>query len=263
MKYSGLKNKVAIVTGAGEGIGYAIVTVLIESGAKVVLNDLDVKVAQAAASNLGKDNPENCLAFAGDAGDITTINKMVDFTLEHFGKVDFVVPNAGMTLFGNFFEFNPGDFQKVINLNLQGAFFLVQRAAKEMINQGSGGRIVLMSSQVGIRAYRHLTAYGMTKAALRMMAINLAYELGSHGININVVAPGATLTERTALEQPDYEGIWAKVNPNGRVGKPEDIAKTCLFLLSDDADHINGQTIAVDGGWSTAGKYPEDLEQET
>ena len=145
-------------------------------------------------------------------------------------------------------------------LNLRGAFFLAQRVAKEMIKQGKGGRMVLMSSQVGIRAYHRLSAYGMTKAALRMLAQNLAYELGQYGIAVNAIAPGATLTKRTAKEQPDYEGIWGQLNPNGRVGKPQDVAKTCLFLLSDEASHINGQTISVDGGWTTAGKYPEDLE---
>ena len=100
----------------------------------------------------------------------------------------------------------------------------------------------------------------MTKAALIVMGKNLAFGLGEHGITVNTIAPGATLTERTQNEQPDYEGIWGKLNPNGRVGKPEDIANTGLFLLSDEAGHINGQTIPVDGGWTTAGKYPEDLQ---
>jgi 3-oxoacyl-[acyl-carrier protein] reductase len=164
-----------------------------------------------------------------------------------------------MSLFGDFLDFTPESFQKVMRLNLQGAFFLAQSAAKQMIQQGRGGRMIMISSQVGIRAYHRLSAYGMTKAALRMFAQNLAYELGQYGITVNSIAPGATLTERTQQEQPDYDGVWAKLNPNGRVGKPEDIANTCLFLLSDEASHINGQTIPVDGGWTTAGKYPEDL----
>ncbi len=259
MKYSGLRNKIAIVTGAGEGIGRAIVELLAAAEARIILNDIDEDKAQAASDKINAKYPYSCLPFPGDAGDIAFINEMVDFTIERFGKIDFIVPNAGITLFGDFLDFTPESFQKVTRLNMQGAFFLVQRAAKEMIKQGTGGKVVLMSSQVGIRAYRHLTTYAMTKAALRMMAINLAYELAEHRILINAVAPGATLTERTKEEQPDYEGTWSQLNPNGRVGTPEDIAKTCLFLLSDEASHINGLTINVDGGWMTAGKYPEDL----
>lgn len=256
IQYSGIKDKVAIVTGAGEGIGYATVKLLLKAGAKVVLNDIDEEKAQVAVSEL-KNN--SCIALSGDAGSIDFINELVDYTIEHFGKVDFVIPNAAITIFGSFLECSPEDFQKTLQLNLHGAFFLVQRAANEMIERGSGGKVVFISSQIGIRAYKYLTPYGMTKAALQMMAVNLAYELGEHRINLNVVAPGATLTERTANEQPDYAGMWGKLNPNGRVGSPEDIANTILFLLSKESDHINGQTIPVDGGWTTAGKYPEDL----
>ncbi|MRI01135.1 SDR family oxidoreductase [Kriegella sp. EG-1] len=259
MQYSGIKNKVAIITGAGEGIGFAIVELLLKAGANVVLNDLDKEKAESASTKLNSIYDGNCIAFSGDSGNLSVINNMVDFTLENFGRIDFIVPNAAITIFGSFLETSSEDFQKSLQLNLHGAYFLVQRAAQEMIKQGTGGKVVLISSQVGIRAYKNLTPYAMTKAALRMMAINLAYELGEHLINLNVVAPGATLTERTSNEQPDYSGMWGKLNPNGRVGKPEDIAKTCLFLLSEEADHINGQTIPVDGGWTTAGKYPEDL----
>lgn len=259
MQYSGITNKVAIITGAAEGIGFAIVSLLLRAGAKVVLNDIDSQKALDATARLNKEYPNSCSTFPGDAGDVEHINALVDFTLEQYGRLDFIVPNAGITLFGDFLEFTPASFQKVVQLNLQGAFFLAQRAAQEIIKQGGGGKMVLMSSQVGIRAYKNLTTYAMTKAALRMMAVNLAYELGEHQININVIAPGATLTSRTQQEQPDYEGVWSHLNPNNKVGTPDDIAKTCLFLLSDEAAHINGQTITVDGGWTTAGKYPEDL----
>ncbi len=259
MKYSGITDKVAIVTGAGEGIGYAIAEILAKAGAKVVLNDIDSKKAASAAQKINDEYPNSCSFFAGDVSDVAVINALVDFSLHNFGKLNFIVPNAGITLFGDFLEFTPDSFQKVIELNLKGAFFLAQRAAKEIIKQGDRGSMVFMSSQVGIQAYQHLTAYGMTKAALRMMAKNLAYVLGKHQITANTVAPGATLTERTAKEQPDYEGIWSKLNPNERVGMPEDVAKTVLFLLSEEATHINGQTIPVDGGWTVGGKYPEDL----
>lgn len=260
MSYTGIKDKVAIVTGAGEGIGYAVAELLAANGAKVVLNDISTEKANRAADEINSAYPNMCLPFSGDAGAISIIDKMLDFTLSNFEKVNFIVPNAGITLFGDFLDFTPDSFQKVIDLNLKGAFFLAQRAAKEMIKQGDRGSMVFMSSQVGIQAYQHLTAYGMTKAALRMMAKNLAYVLGKHKITANAVAPGATLTERTQKEQPDYEGIWGKLNPNERVGTPEDVAKTVLFLLSEEASHINGQTIPVDGGWTVGGKYPEDLE---
>lgn len=259
MSYTGIKNKVAIITGAGEGIGFAIAELLVKNGSKVVINDIDEKVCKEACDKFNLIAPGSCFPFCGDAGTIEVINQLVDFTLNTFGQINIVIPNAGITLFGSFLEFSPESFQKVINLNLQGAFFLVQRVAKEFIRQGNGGKVVLMSSQVGIRAYKNLTAYGMTKAALQMMATNLTHELGHYQINFNVVAPGATLTGRTEKEQPDYIGTWESLNPNKRVGTPKDIANTCLFLVSNEASHIHGQTIPVDGGWTTVGKYPEDL----
>ncbi|MEX0289852.1 MAG: SDR family NAD(P)-dependent oxidoreductase [Flavobacteriaceae bacterium] len=255
-----MQQKVAIVTGAGTGIGYAIAEKLLARGSRVVLNDLNKELAEKAAATLNGNGAENCLAFAGDAGDIEVINALIKFTLEHFGSIHYVIPNAGITVFGDFFKFTPEDFERVINLNLRGAFFLVQKAAAVMKDQGVSGSIVLMSSITGIKSYPSLAAYSMTKAALRMLARSLVLALGPYQITVNAIAPGATLTERTALEEPDYEGAWGKLLPSGNVGYPEDMANACIFLLSEEATHINGQTLVVDGGWTAIGRYPGDLE---
>lgn len=260
MIYTGIKEKVAIITGAGMGIGYAIAELLLKNSARVVLNDVDNKVAENALISLEKNFPDRCSVFVGDAGDVEVIDRLIHFTLERYGRIDFVIPNAGITLFGDFFKFKPQEFDKVIGLNLKGAFFLVQKTGEIMKKQGDGGRVILMSSITGIKGYPNLTAYSMTKAALQMMAKSLVLALAPYQITVNAIAPGATLTERTKEEEPDYAGTWGKLIPRGIVGKPNDVAEACLFLLSEGAAHINGQTLVVDGGWTAIGRYPEDLE---
>lgn len=259
MNYSGIEGRVAIITGAGRGIGFAIAELLLKNGVRAVLNDSDEKVAATKLSALENKFPDTCSVFVGDAGDIEVIEQMVQFTLNQYNRIDFVIPNAGITLFGDFFRFKPSDFDRVIGLNLKGAFFLVQKTGEIMKKQGDGGRVILMSSITGLRGYPDLTAYSMTKAALQMLAKSLVLALAPHQITVNTIAPGATLTERTQQEEPDYAGTWGKLIPRGIVGKPNDVAETCLFLLSEGAAHINGQTIVVDGGWTAIGRYPDDL----
>lgn len=259
MTYPSLKNKVALITGAGEGIGYAVAKMLLESGGKVVLNDLSETVAKNSAATLEAGHVGNCKPFAGDAGSIEDIDAMLAFVIKEYGRLDFAIANAGITVFGDFFDFSPEDFRKTIKVNLEGSFFLTQRAAKIMKDQGRGGRVIVMSSVTGITSIANLSAYSMTKAALQMMVRNLVQALAPHKITINAIAPGATLTNRTRAEEPDYAGTWGSLTPMGRVGTPEDIANTCLFLLSDKAAHITGQTIVIDGGWTTVGRGPEDV----
>jgi glucose 1-dehydrogenase len=258
--YESLKNKVALITGAGTGIGEAIAGQLLEAGAKVVLNDLDPELAEKTAVAWNTRFPGKCLPFAGDAGSMDTIEKMLEFCCGKFGTLDMLVANAGLTVFGDFFDFSANDFRKILDVNMKGSFFLTQGAARIMKEHGRGGRVLLMSSVTGIRCFPDLSAYSMTKAALQMLARNLVLALGPHKITINAVAPGATLTERTREEEPDYAGAWSRLTPMGRVGTPEDVANTCLFLLSDKASHITGQTIVVDGGWTVVGSSPKDLE---
>jgi len=247
-----LNHKTAIVTGAGQGIGYAIAGLLIARGARVLLNDSDEALAAKAASQLG----ESCVAFPGDAGDPAFIRSMVDTAVEIFGRLDIVVANAGLTLFGDFFAYTPASFNEVMRLNLGGTFFLAQAAAIRMRAQGDGGRIVFTSSVTGHQAHKQLTAYGMSKAAIEMMARSLVVELSPYGITVNAVAPGATLTERTAADA-DYERIWSELTPLGRPATPADIAEAVVFLAGPGARHITGQTLIVDGGWTAVSPGPE------
>lgn len=248
--------QVAIVTGAGSGIGFEIARQLAREGAMVLLNDFEAERAEQAAASINAETSGHCVACSGDASDVDFIRRMVAQAVEQFGKVDLAVANAGVTYFDDFFNFGVEEFRKVMDLNLMGTFFLVQAVAQQLRNQQSGGRILLMSSTIGSRAYPYLTAYGMSKAAISMMARSLVLELSPYDIAINALAPGATLTERTREEDPEYAAVWSRLNPNGKIGLPEDIADAALFLLSTAARHITGQTLTIDGGWTGVARNP-------
>lgn len=244
--------QVAIVTGAGEGIGYAIAESLVAQGARVILNDIDANKAQEAAQHIG----ENCIGVGGNVGEVATVRGLVAQAVERFGRLDMAVANAGITLWNSFLEYKPEDFNRVLAVNLGGSFFLAQAAAKQFRAQGTGGRILFMSSVTGHSGIEYLSAYGMTKAALEMLARQLTVELAPHGITINAVAPGATVTPRNLADDPDYEAHWSKVTPTGKPAFPADIAHAALFLLSPASSQISGQTIIVDGGWTGISPTP-------
>lgn len=248
------QNQVAIITGAGQGIGLAIARQLAKQGASIILNDQDKSLGEEAAQKIRAENG-NCVAVAGDASDITFIQRMVDEAVRQFGKLDIAIANAGITLFGNFLEYPPDDFYTVIKVNLGGSFFLAQAAARQMKQQGAGGRILFMSSVTGHQAHKDLAAYGMTKAALEMLAKTLVIELSPYHITVNAIAPGATLTERTEND-PEYEKTWSRITPIGKPASTEDIAHAAVFLVSPHAGHITGQSLIVDGGWTSVSPSP-------
>jgi glucose 1-dehydrogenase len=248
------KDKVAIVTGAGQGIGLEICKQLARQGAKVILNDLNEKLATEAMHSIQKEKGI-CTAVSGDSGKKETIDRLVTTAITHYGKLDVVIANAGITLFGDFFDYTPEAFSRVMEVNLAGTFFLAQAAAKQMKKQSSGGSLLFMSSVTGHQAHKNLAAYAMSKSAIQMLAKNLVIELSQFKINVNTIAPGATLTERTTNE-PDYENIWSKLTPMGRAASVSDIAGAALFLVSDAAKQITGQTLVIDGGWSSISPNP-------
>jgi glucose 1-dehydrogenase len=248
------QNKTAIVTGAGQGIGFEICRQLLAEGAHVILNDIDPLLANHAAAQLSNGN-STCIAVTGDSGTMACIQQMVDTAVTTFGSLDIVIANAGITLFGDFLTYTPEAFYKVMEVNLGGSFFLAQAAANQMKQQAGGGSLLFMSSVTGHQAHKQLAAYGMTKAALEMLAKNLVIELSQYQINVNAIAPGATLTERT-MEDKDYQKVWSGLTPMGRPAATADIAATALFMVSDKAKHITGQSIIVDGGWTCVSPSP-------
>lgn len=254
MAEASFKQQVAIVTGAGQGIGFKICQELAKQGAAVLLNDIDEQLTEKAAKDIKEQNGV-CIGVAGDAADPHFIQQMVDRAVSEFGQLTIAIANAGITVFGDFLTYAPEDLQKVTQMNLGGSFFLAQAAARQVIKQQTGGSILFMSSVTGHQAHKNLAAYGMTKAALEMLAKHLVIELSPYRINVNALAPGATLTERTA-EDKTYEKTWSAITPMGRPANPSDIANAALFLVSESARHITGQALVIDGGWTSISPSP-------
>lgn len=256
---SDFSGKSVIVTGAGLGIGFALCRAFAAAGAYVALNDVQTEVAQTAADKINGEIGKACVTpYACDVSDVAAVRAIIDSFATHHGRLDVVIANAGITNYGSFLEYTPEAFDRLLSVNLRGSYFTAQAGAKAMIAHGIAGRILLTSSVTGIAAYQNLSAYGITKAAIQHMARTLAVELGAYGITVNAISPGATITERTLLDDPNYEANWAGVNPTRRAGTVEDIVATALFLASPEARQITGQNITVDGGWTLISPIPED-----
>jgi glucose 1-dehydrogenase len=246
--------EVAIITGAGQGIGFEIARQLAFEGASVVLNDIDESLAQTAAKKIQAGGGA-CIGMGGDAADVSFIATMVDEAMQRFGGLTIAIANAGITLFGDFFEYRQEALERVMSVNLGGSFFLAQKAAMLMKERPTGGSILFMSSVTGHQAHKDLSAYGMTKAGLEMLAKSLVIELSPFNISVNAIAPGATVTERTT-EDLEYEKTWSRITPMGRPATVKDIANAALFLVSPLSRHITGQSLIIDGGWTSVSPSP-------
>lgn len=251
MMKTNLSNKTALITGAGQGIGLRMAALLHDAGANVILNDEDELLCISAAAKVGV----HCIGMPGDSGDPGFIKKMVRHSVERFGQLDIAIANAGITLFGSFSDYPVAAFERVMHVNMKGSFYLAQMASNQMIKQGGGGSLLFTSSVTGHQAHKNLAAYSMSKAGIEMLAKNLVAEISEYNINVNCIAPGATLTERT-LQDPEYISTWRRLTPMKRPATVDDVANAALFLVSDEAKHITGQTLVVDGGWSSVSPSP-------
>jgi 3-oxoacyl-[acyl-carrier protein] reductase len=240
-------NQVAIVTGAGRGIGHAIAVRLASEGARVACVSRSVENAKRTADELNVVRADLARPYSVDVADHAAVQKVGAEILEDFGKVDILVNNAGVTRDGLSMRMSVEDWDIVIDTNLKGAFNFVQPVQRSMIKQRNG-RIINISSVIGLIGNAGQANYAASKAGLIGLTKSLARELASRNITVNAVAPGFIVTDMTgALSEEIQKSIVSRI-PLSRVGEPTDIANIVAFLASSEASYITGQVICVDGG---------------
>jgi 3-oxoacyl-[acyl-carrier protein] reductase len=251
-----LINNVAIVTGANREIGAAMAEALAAQGCAVLASGYGEPARTEALAARIRAAGGIVEAHESDLATPQANADLVAYAVSRFGRVDILAANAGLTIARPLLETDEAMWDTLFDLNLKGAFFAAQAAARQMIAQGSGGRIVFSSSVTGMRACRNLGAYGVTKAALMHLARVMALELGVDDITVNALGIGAIDNERNRRDDPHYDRSWAPITPTGRVGRPEDVAGALMLLVSPAAAHITGQTLVVDGGWTMTSPLP-------
>jgi 3-oxoacyl-[acyl-carrier protein] reductase len=245
-----------IITGAGQGIGFELVKQLLAQGHFVIWNEIDLKVFDQATKSLNDHGLHQFIGIHADASSEEFLNELSQVLSSSPGYLFGLVCNAGITTFGDFWSYTKDSMDQILRVNISGTFFLIQLVARLLKEHQLPGSIVVMSSVTGHQAHPDLAAYGMTKAALNQLVQNLVIDLSPYQIRINAISPGATITERTLLNV-EYQKDWAEITPLGKAADVSDIAASTLFFLSDQAKHITGQTLVVDGGWTSISPPPK------
>ena len=249
-----LNGKVAVVTGGTKGLGYGIVMVFAYHGAKVVITsrhqeDCDVVAAEVAA--MGGE----AMGIKADVQNVEEIQNLVDRTVEKYGRLDIMVNNAGVAVTRRLTDMTEADYERVIDSNLKSVYFGAQIAAKQMIAQGEGGKIINMCSIGGIKGNNQLSIYGASKAGAINLTKSMAWEWGRYGINVNAICPGYVKTDLNAeqLENPQFKDKVLKGIPLRRFGTVQEIAALTLFLASDCCNMLTGEYIVAEMGATLGG----------
>ncbi|MYZ48135.1 SDR family NAD(P)-dependent oxidoreductase [Propylenella binzhouense] len=247
-----LENKVAIVTGGARGIGFAIARRFADDGARVVVADIDEDAGSDAAAQLGERGAVRFVSC--DVGDRLSVRNLVAATVDAFGTIDVLVNNAGILCGADFLELAEEDFDRVLRVNVKGAFLTGQAVAKRMVRQiedgGEPGCIINMSSVNAVFAIPNQVPYSVSKGGVSQLTKVMALALAPYGIRVNAIGPGSINTEMLAATMQDKDARRRVLSrtPLGRLGEPAEIAGVAAFLASDDASYVTGQTVYADGG---------------
>lgn len=247
-----MAQRVALVTGGARGIGRGVVRAMAAAGYDVGIGYREDRASADSLVEEIRSMGGRCAAFQIDLAIPDNCGGLVDECVGELGGLDVLVVNAGRLVAMPFLETTPALFDIQADVNIRGSFFVVQAAARYMVDSGIAGRIIMVTSDAAARSYDHLSAYAMTKAAERMLVESAARELPRYGITVNAVAPGTTETDmnREALADPERRRPLLGSILLGRPGTPEDVAKAVLFLASTESSFVTGATVAVDGGAS-------------
>jgi NAD(P)-dependent dehydrogenase (short-subunit alcohol dehydrogenase family) len=250
--YEDLKGKVAIITGAKRGMGKADAMLFAQNGAKVVVADISQEECQQVVDEIEKNGGE-ALAVKCDVTNQKEIEELVSKTVEKFGRVDILVNNAGICQFKPFLELTEEEWQRTLDINLKGYFLCAKACAEEMAKQKSGVIVNIASIVMGQmgKGMAGLAHYSASKGGIAALTKTMAVELAQHNIRVNTIAPGAIDTPMAASAKSDQKVLEQTLAmiPLGRMGKPEEIASTVLFLSSEASSYITGSIVVVDGGW--------------
>ena len=250
------ESRAALVTGASRGIGKEIALELARNGWRVAINHYGdpLPLADGTLAEI-RDLGVDPMAIEADIRSPGQVKQMFEEVVGRFGRLDLLVNNAGVQTFKPLLEVTEEEWDLVVDTNLKGCFLCTQQAGLYMKDRG-GGVIVNLGSGCNKLAFPRLVAYTASKGAIEMFTKIAAVELGPYGIRVNCLAPGAIESERTRQEDPDYAGTWSKLTPLARVGVFADIAPAVVFLASDGASFISGQTIGIDGGLFARAPWP-------
>jgi NAD(P)-dependent dehydrogenase (short-subunit alcohol dehydrogenase family) len=243
--------RVAVVTGAGRGMGRAVALRLGREGARVVVAEFNADHGVEVADQIRAAGGE-ATAVTADVSHTGDVTRLFAETVKAYGAVDILVNNAGIGVAKPILDYTEADWDRQMGVNVKGVFFCSQAAARLMIPRARGKIVNFASTSAFVSSSQPEVAYDTSKGAVRQMTVSMAAELAPHGINVNAVAPGTTETEMTRTSLSTEEGrAWQLARiPMGRVGQPDDIAAVVLFLCSDEASYITGHTLVADGGWT-------------